>query len=60
MNACNNLIINNIVKLYDKNNGIKSISAVMKSGEITAVIGPNGSGKTTLVKSIQRSAHLRK
>lgn len=48
----NNLIIDNVTKLYDKNHGIKSISTIIESGEITALIGPNGVGKTTLVKSI--------
>lgn len=52
MNTCNDLIINNVTKLYDKEHGIKSISTVISSGEITAFIGPNGAGKTTLVNSI--------
>lgn len=52
MNTSNKLIINNVTRLYDKEHGIKSISTVVKPGEIVAIIGPNGAGKTTLVKSI--------
>lgn len=52
MNRNKDLIINNITKLYNNNQGIKSISTEIKSGEITAFIGPNGVGKTTLVKAI--------
>lgn len=52
MNDYNDLILDNITKLYDKDHGIKSISTRLKPGEITAFVGPNGVGKTTLVKSI--------
>lgn len=46
------LLIDNICKLYDGRHGIHSISAQIKAGEITAIIGPNGVGKTTLLKAI--------
>ena len=52
MNTNNILTIDHMSKLYDKQHGIKSISATINSGEIIAFIGPNGAGKTTLVKSI--------
>ena len=52
MNTIDNLIIDNITKLYDNNHGIKSVSATINPGEIAAIIGPNGVGKTTLVKCI--------
>jgi len=35
-----------------KNVIIKNVSLHVKSGEITAILGPNGSGKTTLLKTI--------
>lgn len=52
MNYYNSLCINNAVKLYNKNCGIKEISATITQGEIVGIIGPNGAGKTTLVKAI--------
>ncbi len=52
MNMTDQLIIDNITKLYDNKYGIKSVSATINSGEVTAIIGPNGVGKTTLVKCI--------
>lgn len=52
MKAIDNLIINNVTKLYDQTHGIKSISTMINPCEITAIIGPNGVGKTTLVKCI--------
>ena len=52
MKMTDHLMIDNITKLYGSKYGIKSVSAVINSGEITAIIGPNGVGKTTLVKCI--------
>ena len=52
MDRTERLIIDNITKLYDNGYGIRSVSAAISPGEITAVIGPNGAGKTTLVKCL--------
>lgn len=52
MKTMDNLIIDNVTKLYDQNHGIRSISTIINPCEITAIIGPNGVGKTTLVKCI--------
>lgn len=46
------LEICDIIKLYNKNVGIKDISLKINPKDIVAVIGPNGSGKTTLVRAI--------
>jgi Cu-processing system ATP-binding protein len=46
------IAINNISKKYGRNKVLKGISAEIKTGAITAFLGPNGSGKTTLLKTI--------
>lgn len=42
----------NIAVSYQKKSVIKDVSATLKGGELTSVIGPNGTGKTTLIKAI--------
>lgn len=46
------LKIQNLEKLYSKQNGIKNISLNIEEGQVCAFLGPSGSGKTTLIKSI--------
>ncbi|SHH16476.1 ABC transporter ATP-binding protein [Tepidibacter thalassicus] len=49
-----NMKISNIGVSFQNKTVLKDISAVLKGGELTSIIGPNGTGKTTLIKSIAR------
>ncbi|MBS1553257.1 MAG: ATP-binding cassette domain-containing protein, partial [Bacteroidetes bacterium] len=44
--------LKNLCKSFGKIQVLKNIDLELKSGEVTALMGPNGSGKTTLLKSI--------
>lgn len=44
----------NVTFGYNKNIVIDHISAEMKEGELTAIVGPSGSGKSTLLRLIAR------
>ncbi len=44
--------IDNLHKLFGKNQVLSGVELTIKSGGIYAILGPNGSGKTTLIKSI--------
>lgn len=50
MDKQNILIAEDIVKYYDEQKVLKSISLEAKKGTVLVLMGPNGSGKTTLVK----------
>ena len=43
-----------VQKIFKGNNepAIKSISAIIKAGEITGLVGPDGAGKTTLIRML--------
>ena len=44
--------LKDLCKSFGKIQVLKNIDLELKSGEVTALMGPNGSGKTTLLKSI--------
>lgn len=44
------LIVNNLVKEYDGEQVLKSLSFEVKEGEFLSVLGPSGCGKTTLLR----------
>lgn len=44
--------IENIEKKFGNIEVLKKINLEIKSGRVTAIVGPNGSGKTTLIKSV--------
>ena len=44
------LIVKNLVKEYDGEQVLKSLSFVVKEGEFLSVLGPSGCGKTTLLR----------
>ncbi len=46
------LQVKNIVKLYNKEQGISDVTFSLNKGQICAVVGHNGSGKSTLFKVI--------
>jgi len=48
----NTIELTDLCKSFGKNQVLKNIDLQLKSGEVTAMMGPNGSGKTTLLKSI--------
>lgn len=54
MIICNNIsiTINEVTKLYSRNQGIKNVNTQFESGVLNLVIGKNGSGKSTLFKCI--------
>lgn len=49
------LIVKNLVKEYDGEQVLKSLSFVVKEGEFLSVLGPSGCGKTTLLRIPHRS-----
>ena len=44
------LIVKNLVKEYDGEQVLKSLSFEVKEGEFLSVLGPSGCGKTTLLR----------
>ncbi len=44
------LEMNNIKKMFDKNEVLKDISVTVDRGEVVSIIGPSGSGKSTLLR----------
>ncbi|MBM3707590.1 MAG: ABC transporter ATP-binding protein [Actinobacteria bacterium] len=42
------IIIENLIKKYDKKEALKNINLTISEGEFYCLMGPNGSGKTTL------------
>ena len=44
------IIISNICKSYDNKLVLDNFSAILKTGEITALMAPSGAGKTTLLR----------
>jgi len=44
--------ITGLNKKFKKQEVLKSLNLTIKTGKVTAIVGPNGSGKTTLIKSI--------
>lgn len=41
------LELNNLTKLFDKDNGVKNINLYVEEGEFLTILGPSGCGKTT-------------
>ncbi len=46
------IVVEDLHKRFGKNYVLKGINLKVRSGEITAILGPNASGKTTLIKCI--------
>ncbi|MBS3946564.1 MAG: ABC transporter ATP-binding protein [Melioribacter sp.] len=46
------ITIDNLCKRFGSLEALKNVSAEIKKGSITYLVGPNASGKTTLIKSI--------
>lgn len=46
------ITINGLKKKFGKLEVLRNIDISIKSGGVTALVGPNGSGKTTIIKSI--------
>lgn len=42
----------NLKKLYDKNNGVKSLNLSVDKGEFITILGPSGCGKTTTLNML--------
>lgn len=52
--------IKNISLKYDKKNVVKNASCLLKSNQITTIIGPNGCGKSTLLKAMSKNMKIAK
>ncbi len=46
------ILIDHVVKRYDKTNVIPSLSVELAAGEFTVILGPSGCGKSTLLQMI--------
>lgn len=46
------LLAENIVTGYGKQEIVRKVSLLARAGEITCIFGPNGSGKSTLIKAV--------
>lgn len=46
------LIVQEIIKIYGEQAGIRDVSLTVDDGNVLAVIGPNGAGKSTFLKII--------
>ena len=46
------IVVEDLHKRFGKNYVLKGVNLKVRSGEITAILGPNASGKTTLIKCI--------
>ncbi len=46
------IVVEGLHKRFGRNHVLKGIDLTIRSGEITAILGPNASGKTTLIKCI--------
>ena len=46
------LVVENLKKMYDKNNGIENVNFRVRKGTIHALLGNNGAGKSTTMKCI--------
>lgn len=46
------LKIDNVTKMYDKENGVKNIKIDVEHGELLSILGPSGCGKTTILNII--------
>src|SRR6478736_3699993 len=53
--TCKNMadvIVNNLVKTYDKLTAVNDVSFTVKKGELFGLIGPDGAGKTSLFRML--------
>ncbi len=46
------LVLEDLVKDFDKKRAVDHISLKLKKGEILGLLGPNGAGKTTTMRMI--------
>jgi ABC-2 type transport system ATP-binding protein len=46
------LVLENLIKDFDKKRAVDNISLKLKKGEILGLLGPNGAGKTTTMRMI--------
>lgn len=46
------LIIQNLTKMFSKNNGVENLSFSVMENELLTLLGPSGCGKTTIMRSI--------
>ncbi len=48
----NEIVIDNLTKVYGKFTALNGVSLTVGSGEIVGLLGPNGAGKSTLMKIV--------
>ena len=48
----NEIVIENLTKVYGKFTALNGVSLKVGSGEIVGLLGPNGAGKSTLMKIV--------
>lgn len=46
------LVLNNLTKIYDNNNGVFNLNLSVNKGELISLLGPSGCGKTTTLNMI--------
>ena len=46
------ILVENVSKVYGKQNALDQVSFSVKPGEIVGFLGPNGAGKSTMMKII--------